>query len=463
MKAIATLILFLCYFGLFSQCVSGDCNNGYGKYIYGNGGVYEGNFKNGYEHGFGRINFNSGAKYEGEWLNGKKSGKGTYCFADGSVKEGEFVNGVFVKGSVKLPSGDKYIGSEVNGMFNGKGTFTWTNGDKYEGDFLDGELHGNGKITKANGTIKTGVWSHNSFIEKKTEEPVKNSNSQANTSNKTGSPCISGDCKNGFGKLQDANSVYEGNFLNGEKNGKGTQVFSSGARFEGNFLNDKKSGKGTYTFEDGSKYIGDFLDGKLNGNGILYYANGLKEYEGYWLNGYYNGKGKSYDKDNGRLNYDGDWLNGKAHGKGTLIKSDGTTLTGDFVDGEYQKPFVIEPASIGAKWNNGDANQQGMSSMMLLSSYKGVLTKTGNTTFTFKWENAKKEVKTEYLTLKSSKEGMCQSSALFAQEKCKISEYTIKGNSDRKAIINWYSGKKIEVKLYNDFGELIGNWDLIKE
>ena len=287
-------------------------------------------------------------------------------------------------------------------------------------------------------------WCNGVVFVKSNSYQDKNSNSQANTSNKTGSPCISGDCNNGYGKFQNPHSIYEGYFLNGKMHGKGTNTWTDGRKYIGDWLNGERNGKGTMSYADGSKYTGDWINSKKKGKGTMSFPDGRK--------------------------YTGDWLNGNAHGKGTLIKSDGTTLTGDFVDGNYieqQKPkeekLVIEPASIGAKWSNGDANQQGMSSLMLLSSNKGVLSKTGNTTFTFKWENAKKEVKTEYLTLKSSKEGMCQLSALFAQEKCKISEYTIKGNSDRKAIINWYSGKRIDVLLYNDFGEFIGSWDLTKE
>jgi len=57
----------------FSQCISGDCNNGKGVYQYLNDGKYEGSFQNGLENGLGSIVFSSGAKYEGEWLNGKKN------------------------------------------------------------------------------------------------------------------------------------------------------------------------------------------------------------------------------------------------------------------------------------------------------------------------------------------------------------------------------------------------------
>tara|TARA_B100000768_G_scaffold82899_1_gene78467 strand:+ start:325 stop:1110 length:786 start_codon:yes stop_codon:yes gene_type:complete len=37
----------------YSQCVSGDCNEGFGKFKYNDGGFYEGNWKNGLKHGRG--------------------------------------------------------------------------------------------------------------------------------------------------------------------------------------------------------------------------------------------------------------------------------------------------------------------------------------------------------------------------------------------------------------------------
>ncbi len=36
--------------------------NGWGKYYYNNGTIYEGNFLNGRKHGFGTITFSNGTK-----------------------------------------------------------------------------------------------------------------------------------------------------------------------------------------------------------------------------------------------------------------------------------------------------------------------------------------------------------------------------------------------------------------
>ena len=39
---------------------------------------------------------------------------------------------------------------------------------------------------------------------------------------------------------------YEGNFLNGKKNGVGKYIYHNGDVYEGSWLNDMKHGEGTY-------------------------------------------------------------------------------------------------------------------------------------------------------------------------------------------------------------------------
>ena len=53
--------------------------------------------------------------------------------------------------------------------------------------------------------------------------------------------------------------IYEGNFVNGVKEGKGVHKFIDGRKYEGEFLN----GKGTYSWIDRIKYNGDFKNNKI--------------------------------------------------------------------------------------------------------------------------------------------------------------------------------------------------------
>ena len=62
-------------------------------------------------------------------------------------------------------------------------------------------------------------------------------------------------------------------------------------------------------------YEGEYSDGKKNGKGKEYVFNKLK-YEGEFLKGKRNGKGKEYDDDD-NLEFSGEYLNGKKwNGKG---------------------------------------------------------------------------------------------------------------------------------------------------
>ena len=62
-------------------------------------------------------------------------------------------------------------------------------------------------------------------------------------------------------------------------------------------------------------YEGEYLNGKRNGKGKEYYNNGKIKFEGEYLNGKRNGKGKQY-YNNGKIKFKGEYLNGKRNGKG---------------------------------------------------------------------------------------------------------------------------------------------------
>ena len=58
---------------LISQCLSGDCENGFGEYKFKNG-VYEGDFVAGNLFGQGIFTTKRGYSYEGQWNSNKKAG-----------------------------------------------------------------------------------------------------------------------------------------------------------------------------------------------------------------------------------------------------------------------------------------------------------------------------------------------------------------------------------------------------
>jgi hypothetical protein len=95
------------------NCISGDCANGFGKYQFSSGNVYEGPFVDFQPEGNGKWYFTNGDKYFGVVKDGLKNGQGTYYFKNGWTFSGTYVkdteyNGTYTtdKGqTVKVASG----------------------------------------------------------------------------------------------------------------------------------------------------------------------------------------------------------------------------------------------------------------------------------------------------------------------------------------------------------------------
>ena len=88
--------------------------------------------------------------------------------------------------------------------------------------------------------------------------------------------------------------IFEGKYLNGERNGKGREYDLDILAFQGKYINGQKNGRGIEFYDDGAiKFEGYYLNGKRwNGNiydKISYTVSQIKE-----------GKGniKEYDNDN---------------------------------------------------------------------------------------------------------------------------------------------------------------------
>ena len=81
--------------------------------------------------------------------------------------------------------------------------------------------------------------------------------------------------------------IYEGEYLNGRKNGKGKEYYDNSVlKFEGGYLNNKRNGKGKEYYDNGVlKFEGEYLNGKRNGKGKEYYHDGNLKFEVEYING----------------------------------------------------------------------------------------------------------------------------------------------------------------------------------
>ena len=160
--------------------------------------------------------------------------------------------------------------------------------------------------------------------------------------------------------------------MNGKRNGNGKEYINNNIIFEGEYINGyKKKGKEYFSeYEISSENIflefeGEYLLGKkYDGKGydkngfLLYelekgygnvreYKDGYLKFEGKYLNGEKNGKGKEYERYNFKhfLMFEGEYLNGFRHGRGkeyylwpNVIKFDGKYSKGKRLKGkEYDE------------------------------------------------------------------------------------------------------------------------------
>lgn len=141
-----------------TKCLSGNCLNGLGKYLFANGNTYEGNFVNGRGSGKGKVVNTDGSSYVGDFVNGKMEGRGIFLSANGNTYNGVWTNNVRSGQGTQTvkKSGEIYVGQFANDKRNGKGKVTYKNGDIYDGDWVNGLREGQATYTFQNGSYYIG-------------------------------------------------------------------------------------------------------------------------------------------------------------------------------------------------------------------------------------------------------------------------------------------------------------------
>eukprot|EP00968_Pinguiococcus_pyrenoidosus_P029338 scaffold8505_cov258-Pinguiococcus_pyrenoidosus.AAC.1 len=92
--------------------------------------------------------------------------------------------------------------------------------------------------------------------------------------------------------------VYDGDVLNGKRNGKGKATYANGDTYDGDWVYDLREGLGRLDYADGGYYTGHFKNDLAHGP-----------------NGTYEGASR-FDT---LIRYSGEWMNGAPHGEGIAM------------------------------------------------------------------------------------------------------------------------------------------------
>ncbi|KAL4476421.1 hypothetical protein ABPG74_010154 [Tetrahymena malaccensis] len=286
---------------------------------------------------------------QGDFVNDKRQGYGIREWNNGSKYEGYFKNdkmdgkGIIYYSEQDLWNRKKYEGDFVNGKRQGYGILEWKNGDKYEGYFKNDKIDGKGIIyyheqdqwnrKKYEGNFVNGKRQGFCIIDWKNGDKYEG--------------YFKNDQFDGKGIIYQANGdKYDGYFKNSFPHGKGIFYSSNGQKLDGYYKNGFAHGKVIIYYEEQNlfmKYEGDIMNNIVEGYGYLEMKNGDK-YEGYFKNNKINGKGIYYYSEQDQYNrkmYKGSFVNGRAEGFGILDWKNGDKYIGDFKNNKLEGKGIL--------------------------------------------------------------------------------------------------------------------------
>lgn len=273
--------------------------HGHGTYTWVSGTVYDGEWKDGKVHGKGKYTWADGTVYDGEWKDGKKHGHGTYTWANGDTYEGEWKDGKRCgRGKLveygKSPSGETYMKYSYDGEWldskehgHGicvEGDFGWEKMDKvFEGEWVNGKRQGrfvwyftNSKGGRYIDFYEDGKWIEGCIPYDESIKTVDDAKRFREAEKRTRVSNVKTDFR--FAKRLDMDIVasvgyYDGDYMNGERNGYGECAYDNGDKYIGTWKDGAANGVGRYAFARGGFYFGQFLNGRVDGYGVYFDGN----------------------------------------------------------------------------------------------------------------------------------------------------------------------------------------------
>uniref|UniRef100_A0A668ALE6 Radial spoke head 10 homolog B n=1 Tax=Myripristis murdjan TaxID=586833 RepID=A0A668ALE6_9TELE len=243
--------------------------HGEGVAYFQGGHVYKGMFSEGLMHGYGVYTWADGVKYEGEFESNMLMGRGRYTWRDGSSYEGEVYNAIcHGTGTHICANTVVYTGQWHQGRRHGKGTMYYDK-DKsswYKGDWVNNNKEGWGLRCYPSGDIYEGEWRNNVRHGQGTMRWLKLAQQYSGTWQngvQYGQGVHMWLLRRVHGSQYPQRNEYRGNFVQGQRHGKGTFYYAGGARYDGEWKNNKKHGKGKFTHRNGHVFEGEFADDQM--------------------------------------------------------------------------------------------------------------------------------------------------------------------------------------------------------
>lgn len=184
-------------------------------------------------------------------------------------------------------------------MFHGQGKLS-THDTTFDGCWRDGMRHGEGRCTFADGAAYAGSWSGDRAhghgrLKARYSSPRSLPPSPVQP---TRSSCLPAAPLAQYA----SGDLYDGEWREGKKHGKGRFSFASGSTYEGEWRDDRRHGEGMLSYSDGDRYQGGWREDKKHGTGVCTFSDGVV--------------------------YNGGWHAGSFHGAGTLSYRDGRVFEG---------------------------------------------------------------------------------------------------------------------------------------
>jgi hypothetical protein len=238
------IILFFTSFSLEASCVSGNCENGFGTYVWENGNAYSGFWKNGKKHYFGMHFWKDGDFWYGLYKNGvRKPGFGIYAWDDGD----------FENRNNKVYYEEK--GCVSGNCIDGWGVYIFANGNLHAGFWKNGKQHYFGAKFWMSGDFYLGLYNNGSKTSSSHGYYVYDdgeSKSLLGSMKYSDLGCVVGDCENGFGTYIWKNGdLHAGFWKNGKSHFIGFKFWNEKDIFIGLYKYGKRKKRGLYIYKNG--------------------------------------------------------------------------------------------------------------------------------------------------------------------------------------------------------------------